>query len=88
MNELACSPIPPAFQRAQRSIGSWFPESPDAFCSVSSYGRGRKPVTAGGGVLYFIPGPSIPLIVIDAGLLADESRSLAGAMDGLEVRVP
>jgi len=43
-------------------------------------------LVAAGVVLCFIPGPGIPLIVIGAGLLADESRALARALDGLEVR--
>jgi hypothetical protein len=42
---------------------------------------------AGGVVLCFIPGPGIPLVVLGAGLLADESRSIARAMDSFEVRI-
>jgi hypothetical protein len=38
-------------------------------------------------LLCFIPGPGIPLIVIGAGLLADESRTIAHALDGLEIRL-
>ncbi|HEY0549851.1 MAG TPA: PGPGW domain-containing protein [Verrucomicrobiae bacterium] len=41
---------------------------------------------AGGVILCFSPGPGLPLIVIGAGLLADESRSVARAMDWLELR--
>ena len=41
---------------------------------------------AGGVVLCFIPGPGLPLVVIGAGLLADESRPVARAMDWLEIR--
>ncbi len=40
----------------------------------------------GGVILCFIPGPGIPLIVIGAGLLADESRLIARAMDWIELR--
>jgi len=43
-------------------------------------------VFAGGVVLCFIPGPGVPLIVIGAGLLADESRRIARAMDWMEIR--
>ena len=42
---------------------------------------------AAGVVLCVIPGPGIPLLVIGAGLLADESRFLARALDGTEVRL-
>ncbi len=42
---------------------------------------------AGGVLLCFIPGPGIPLIIIGAGLLADEWRALARAMDWLELRL-
>ena len=55
------------------------------------YVRLLKPVVAlvlfaGGVVLCFIPGPGIPLIIVGAGLLADESRVVARGMDWLEVR--
>jgi hypothetical protein len=43
-------------------------------------------LVAAGVVLCFIPGPGIPLLVIGAGLLGDESRVIARALDGLEVR--
>ena len=38
-------------------------------------------------MLCFIPGPGLPLIVIGAGLLADQARPIAWAMDWLEIRV-
>jgi hypothetical protein len=51
-----------------------------------------KPVAAlvlviGGIVLCFIPGPGLPLIVIGAGLLADESCIIARGMDWTELRL-
>ena len=42
---------------------------------------------AGGVVLCFIPGPGIPLMIIGAGLFADNSLVLARALDRLEVRL-
>src|SRR5688500_10170244 len=52
--------------------------------------RFLKPAAAivliAGGVLFcVIPGPGLPLIVIGAGLLADETRPIARAMDRLEI---
>ena len=38
-------------------------------------------------VLCFIPGPGLPLIALGAGLLADNSRSAARALDWFEVKV-
>ena len=63
----------------------------DAESSQSWFLRLLKPTVAiilfaGGIVLCFIPGPGLPLIIIGAGLLADESRSVARVMDWLEVR--
>jgi hypothetical protein len=42
---------------------------------------------AAGILLCFIPGPGFPLIVIGAGLLANEARPIARAMDWLEIRI-
>jgi hypothetical protein len=42
---------------------------------------------AAGLVLCVIPGPGLPLVIIGAGLLADVSRPVARALDGLEVRI-
>lgn len=42
---------------------------------------------AGGVVLCFIPGPGIPLLIIGAGLFADNSLVLAQALDWMEVRL-
>jgi hypothetical protein len=60
--------------------------------SQSWFVRFLKPAAAlvllaGGIVLCFIPGPGLPLIVIGAGLLADESRIIARGMDWIEVRL-
>jgi hypothetical protein len=59
--------------------------------SQSWFVRLLKPMSgiiliAGGLVLCFIPGPGVPFIVIGAGLLADEARPIARAMDRLEIR--
>jgi hypothetical protein len=43
-------------------------------------------LVVGGVVLCFIPGPGLPLIVVGAGLLGDEWRPVARAMDWLELR--
>jgi hypothetical protein len=40
-----------------------------------------------GVVLCVIPGPGVPLIIVGAGLLGDEWRPLARALDWLEVRL-
>lgn len=44
-------------------------------------------LTVGGVVLCFIPGPGIPLMIIGAGLFADNSLALARALDWMEVRL-
>ena len=59
--------------------------------SQSIFLRFLKPMLAlvlfaAGVLLCFIPGPGLPLLVIGAGLLADESRPMAQALDWLEVR--
>lgn len=66
--------------------------SQEARKSQSWFVRVLKPaaavvLVAGGIVLCFIPGPGLPLIVIGAGLLADESRTIARALDWTEVRL-
>jgi hypothetical protein len=40
-----------------------------------------------GAVLCIIPGPGIPFIIVGAGLLGDEWRPLARALDRLEIRI-
>lgn len=60
--------------------------------SQSWFVRVLKPAVAllllaGGIVLCFIPGPGLPLIIIGAGLLGDESRPIARGLDWIEVRV-
>lgn len=44
-------------------------------------------LVAAGVVFCAIPGPGVPLLIIGAGLLADEWRPLAQALDWLEVRI-
>lgn len=40
-----------------------------------------------GGILCFIPGPGIPFIILGVGLLAEQFRAVASALDRLEVKV-
>ena len=42
---------------------------------------------AAGVVLCFIPGPGLPLLIIGLGFMAEQSRTIANAMDWTEVRV-
>src|SRR5688572_13158502 len=66
------------YERSQktRSSQSWFVRLLKPAAGILLF--------VGGVVLCFIPGPGIPLLVIGAGLLADESRTIARAMDWIE----
>jgi len=44
-------------------------------------------LVVGGGVLLIIPGPGLPLVVAGAALLARDSRSVARALDWIELKV-
>ena len=55
----------------------------------------RKIFVMGGGILVMligivflaIPGPGIPVLIIGAGLIAEESRATARVLDAMEVRI-